>query len=225
MIELIRDGAVFVLTMRAGENRFNDRFVDALEGAVDEVERAAGAAALVTVGEDKFYSNGLDLDWLTAAAGDAASTFVRRFLRFLGRWLVLPVPTVAALNGHAFAGGAMFALAHDVRVMRADRGFFCLPEVDIGLPFAPGMMALNLAKLDPAVGRDLMLSGRRIGGTEALALRVIDDAVPADEVIAHATARAQALAGKSRETYGAIKRAMYRTPFALLDAGAMTEAP
>ena len=65
MIDLRRDGDVFVLTMQAGENRFNRPFLDALNRALDTVEASAGPAALVTTGgQEKFYSTGLDLDWL-----------------------------------------------------------------------------------------------------------------------------------------------------------------
>jgi enoyl-CoA hydratase/carnithine racemase len=221
MLNLTQHGPVFVLTMRSGENRFNGAFVDALNGALDEVEHASGPAALVTVGTDKFYSNGLDLAWLTGAGANDGPAFLARFLRLIGRVLGLPVPTVAAINGHAFAGGGMIALAHDFRVMRADRGFFCLPEVDINLPFAPGMSALILAKLDPSVSRDLMLSGRRIGGTEALALRAVDETAEADQLLPRAVARAESLAAKDRATYGAIKRRMYGPVLRLLDEGAL----
>src|SRR6185369_13502310 len=187
-----------------------------------EVEGAGGPVALVTVGEDKFYSNGLDLTWLTGEGAAEGPTFLRAFIAFLGRVLALPLPTVAALNGHAFAGGGMLALAHDFRVMRADRGFFCLPEVDIGLPFAPGMSALIQAKLDPAVARELMLTGQRIGGSEALALRVVDEAVGADQLLAAAIARAEALAAKNAATYGTIKRGMYARAIELLDEGVVS---
>jgi Delta3-Delta2-enoyl-CoA isomerase len=221
MIDLRRQGPVFVLTMRSGENRFNAPFLSALSAALDELERSSGPAALVTVGEEKFYSNGLDLTWLTGEAAAEAPAFVARFLAALGRLLALPVPTVAAINGHAFAGGGMLALAHDFRVMRADRGFFCLPEVDIGLPFAPGMRALIQAKLDPGVCRELMLSGRRVGGSEALALRVVDEVADADQLVTRAVARAEALASKDRATYGAIKRGMYADAIQLLEAGAI----
>jgi|SRR5262245_4363279 len=220
MLELTRQGPVFVLTMRSGENRFNRRFVDALNGALDEVEGSAGPAALVSVGEDKFYSNGLDLDWLTSEGSAQGPEFIAAFMACLGRFLALPIPTVAAMNGHAFAGGAMLALTHDFRVMRADRGFFCLPEVDIGLPFAPGMSALIQGKLDPSVCRDLMFSGRRIGGSEALALRVVDEAADAEQVLPRAVARAEALASKERTTYGAIKQRLYAEMIRLLAGGA-----
>ena len=97
--------------------------------------------------------------------------------------MAFPVPTVAAMNGHAFAAGAMLALAHDYRVMRGDRGFFCLPEVDIKIPLAPGMNALIKCRLSPTVFRDTILTGRRIGGMEAKELAIVDEAVPLDQVL------------------------------------------
>ncbi|MGH7786381.1 MAG: enoyl-CoA hydratase-related protein [Candidatus Binatia bacterium] len=221
MIDLRREGAVFVLTMRAGENRFNRAFVTALGAALDEVEGPGGPAALVTVGAEKFYSNGLDLTWLAGDGASEGGAFIRDFLRLLGRVLALPLPTVAAINGHAYAGGGMLALTHDFRVMRADRGYFCLPEADIKLPFAPGMSAMIIAKLDPPVSRDLMLTGRRLGGQEAAALRVVDEAVDADQVLPRAIERAAALADKDRATYQAIKRRMYAEAIGLLEAGAV----
>jgi enoyl-CoA hydratase/carnithine racemase len=221
LIDLRREADVFVLTMNAGENRFNRAFLDAINAALDEVERSAGAAALVTTGgEEKFYSNGLDLAWLSGDGASEGGGFISAVLRFLGRVLVFPVPTVAAINGHAFAAGGMLALAHDFRVMRADRGFFCLPEVDIQLPLAPGMTALIKNRLSPQVFRDTILTGARIGGADAQARGIVDEAVPGGDVLRRAIARAASVAGKSREIYGTLKRGMYGNVFALLDSGA-----
>ncbi len=219
MIDLSRHGAVFVLAMQAGENRFNRAFLDALGRALDEVEASSGPAGLVTVGAEKFYSNGLDLDWLMSSGTGPA--FIGDFLAFFARMMALPLPTVAALNGHAFAGGAMFALTHDFRVMRADRGYFCLPEIDLGMPFAPGMQAMITGKLDARTASDLILTGRRIGGPEALALRVVDEAVAADEVLPHAITRAAALAGKDRAIYGRLKRDLFGHAIEVLASRAM----
>ena len=88
---------------------------------LDELEPIEGPFALVTTGAGKFYSNGLDLDWvLGEGATDAA--FLSDVERLLLRILDLPAITVAAVNGHAFAAGAMLATAHDVVIMREDRG-------------------------------------------------------------------------------------------------------
>jgi enoyl-CoA hydratase/carnithine racemase len=210
MIDLRREGSVFVLTMQAGENRFNRRFLDAMNAALDSIEASSGPAALVTVGgQEKFYSNGLDLDWLGGDGQSEAPHFVEAVVALLVRVAGLGVPTVAAINGHAFAAGAMLALAHDFRVMRADRGFVCLNEVDIGLPLHPGMVAVVKSRLTPVVFRDMILTGARIGGADAVSRGIVDEAVPLADVLPNAIARAAALAAKDRQTYAALKRGMY----------------
>ena len=221
MIDLRREGSVFVLTLQAGENRLNRPFLDALNRAVDTVEASPGPAALVTVGEEKFYSTGLDLDWLGGAGQTEAPRFVDAVIALFARLVALDVPTVAAINGHAFAAGGMLALAHDFRVMRADRGFFCLNEVDIGLPLHPGMVALVKSRLGAGVLRDVVLTGARIGGAEACERGIVDEAVPAAEVLPRAMARAATLAQKDRQTYAALKRGIYADLLgALKNAGA-----
>ncbi len=222
IIDLKKEGDVFILTMRSGQNLFNRTFVDAMNEALDSVEKSSGPAALVTVGgEEKFYSNGLDLAWLGGDGKAEAVQVIKGVLKLLGRVMVFPIPTAAAINGHAFAAGAMLALAHDFRVMRADRGFFCLPEVDINIPFVPGMTALIKSRLTPNVFRYLLLSGAKIGGVEAKERDVVDEAVPAAEVLPRAVACVAPLANKDRHTFGAIKRGMYSDALALLEEGVM----
>ncbi len=133
-----RDG-VHVLHLGDGENRFSLDWMTAVESALDEV--VAAPAPLVTVAAGKSYSVGLDLELLMANATELPG-YVARVQALLARVLTLPVPTAAAVTGHAFGAGAMLAFAHDWRVMRGDRGYLCLPEVDIRIPFTPGMTAL-----------------------------------------------------------------------------------
>jgi enoyl-CoA hydratase/carnithine racemase len=130
--------------------------------------------------------------------------------------LEFPVPTVAALQGHTFAAGAMIALAHDFRVMRADRGFFCLPEVDIQIPFTPGMSALIQARLSKRTAHHAMTTGRRYGGTDALAAGIVDEVADEGEVLAKAVELARPLAAKAGPTLGAIKAQMYGPTLATL---------
>lgn len=209
MIETERIGDVTILRMTAGENRLNPDSLDALEQAYERAEASEGDAAVVLTGTGKFFSNGLDLEWMGAAAEGEPQKVVERVHALLARTLVSPVAIVAALNGHAFAAGGMLALACDERTMRADRGFFCLPEVDINIPFTRGMSALIRAKLSTGPAREAMLTGRRYGGGDALAAGIVDETAAEDEVVAAAVRRAQALAGKNREVVAAIKEEMY----------------
>jgi enoyl-CoA hydratase/carnithine racemase len=90
--------------------------------------------------------------------------------------------------------------------MRSDRGYFCLPEIDLKVTLPSGMMSLLKLKLAPPVLRDLLLTGRRVGGEEAVRLGIVDEACTAGEVLPNAVSRATALAAKDRETYAAMKR-------------------
>ncbi|MPZ84847.1 MAG: enoyl-CoA hydratase/isomerase family protein [Actinophytocola sp.] len=217
MPKLTRDDDVFVLDLGDGENRFHPDWVDEVGAALDQVEQAAAPRALVTTASGRIYSNGLDLEWL-AQHGEQLRSYVAGVQGLLARMLELPAPTVAAIPGHAFAAGAMFALAHDFRVMRADRGFFCLPEVDINIPFTPGMAALIQCKLTPHAAVEAMTTGRRFGGVAAAAAGLVDGAVAEDEVRATAIERARPLAGKNPQTLGAIKAQMFLDPLRALRA-------
>lgn len=202
----IQDSGVAVIRMNLGENRFNPTTLDGLEAALDQAEATDGPSAVVLTGEGKFFSNGLDLEWLAAAeAGDRNRTLARVYELF-ARLLEFPTPTVAAVNGHAFAGGGMLALCCDWRVMREDRGYFCLPEADIGLVFTPGMNELITHRLTAATARDSMLTGRRYSGPESLADGIVDRLAGEDRVVPEAIAIAEPLAGKGRYAQQGIKR-------------------
>jgi enoyl-CoA hydratase/carnithine racemase len=215
MPTLDRDGDVFLLNLGDDENRFNPDWVGAVEALLDEVVAAPEPRALVTTATGKIWSNGLDLEWMGANTGEVAA-FVPRVHALFARVLALPVPTVAAIQGHCFAAGAMLAVAHDARVMRADRGYFCLPEVDIHIPFTPPMAALIQARLSKAAAHEAMTTGRRYGGADAAAAGIVDAAVDEDAVLGEAIARAAALAPKHGPTLGAIKEGMYADALALL---------
>jgi enoyl-CoA hydratase/carnithine racemase len=208
--ELSRHEDVYVLTMDSDENRFNRTSLERLDSLLDEVVAVDGPAALVTTGTGKFYSNGLDLDWVMS--GQADMDFAGLALatqRLFARTLTLGRPTVAAINGHAFAAGAMWTLAHDFRVMRADRGFWCMPEIDIRIPFTPGMAALIQERLTPQVANKVMTTGHRYDGAEAVVAGVVDASVPEEEVLPTAIEMAAALADKDADTLAAIKAVMY----------------
>ena len=196
MIDLQRDGDVFVLRLDDGENRLSPANLDAIGDALHEVEEAEGPKALVTAGTGKFFSNGLDLDYLSEHPADLTPYLFRVHLLF-ARILSLPCATVAAQNGHTFAAGAMLAICHDHRVMREDRGYWCLPEVDLGMPFTPGMNALIPARVPAMTAHEAMVTGRRYTGADALAAGIVNELAADEAVVPRAVEVAQGLAGKA----------------------------
>lgn len=215
-LSLERHEDVFILTMDDGENRMNRSWLAAMNAALDEVDAASGDKALVTTGSGRFYSNGLDLEPLMASGSEEMAAFVADDERLFARIIATPYITVAACNGHTFAAGAMLALCHDFRVMRADRGFFCLPEVDLGIPFTPGMDALIKGRLPHLSAHEAMVTGTRYGGEEAVAMGIANEAVTEADVLPRAIALASGLTGKAGATMGVIKERMYAELIRLL---------
>ncbi len=220
MIDLARQGDVFVLRFEAPENRFRPDEVAAWHAALDRVEAAGSPAALVTTGTGKFYSNGLDLEWLLAKADPAErSGYIPGVLGLMARILTFPTITVAAINGHAFGAGAQLSLAHDYRLMRSDRGYWCMPEIDMKAPLHPGMTALIQARVPRQTAHELIVTGTRYGAESALAKRIVDQAVPESELLPRAIELAASLASKADPAMRLLKRGMYPETLAALARG------
>jgi enoyl-CoA hydratase/carnithine racemase len=223
MIDLDKQGDIFLLTMNDGENRWNTTFVRAFSTALDKVQASTGPAALVTTAaSEKFFSNGLDLAWLRDEGqqrGGDREVFGREFMALMARLITLPIPTVCAINGHAFGAGFMTALCHDVRFMRADRGFVCANEVEIGMVIPPPELALFRHKLPMNVFFETVQMARRWTGPDALAAGIVQRVEPIGNLTKAAMARAAELAhlGANREVYGKMKNSIYGEHAAIND--------
>lgn len=199
---------VWTLNLGDDENRFSPDWLSQVADALGVVRDSDEPVALCITATGKFFSNGLDLDWLQANAGEWSS-YVAQVQSVFSQTLTLPVPTVCAINGHCFAAGAMLAMACDYRVMRTERGFFCLPEVDINIPFTVGMSALIQSKLTPRTALDAMSTGRRYDAPAAQESGIVDAICDVENLHEVAHGMVAELAGKNRTTLGTIKSVMY----------------
>jgi enoyl-CoA hydratase/carnithine racemase len=204
--ELKREGDVFVLRLDAGENRFVADTIQFWNEALDEVEAAEGPKALVTTGTGKFYSNGLDLDYMKTVD---SSEYLQKVLAIMGRVLTFSCTTAVAANGHAFGAGGQILLCHDYRFMRTERGYFCMPEIDIKAPLHPGMTAIIQARVPIPAAHELIVTGTRYGAELALEKGIVDAIAPEGEVLAAAIAQVAPLAGKAHPAMGQLKKGMY----------------
>ncbi len=210
MIELSKVGPVYTVTMNNGENMICLDWQKRMLEILDQLEQnPVAGTAMVLVGEGKFFSNGLNLELLNKLDGAGWTLFSAQMNEIHRRMLMLPFPTVAAVNGHAFAGGAFMALSCDYRIMREDRGWICISEVDAGVPLPQGMMEFLRLRLPAATVRDAVLTGKRYTADDALAEGFADGKAPAELLLGMATELALDLACKEPSIFKAIKQAYY----------------
>ncbi|CAA6661147.1 unnamed protein product [Spirodela intermedia] len=222
MVTLEKRGRVYLLTLTGdGEHRLNPALIGDLHSALSQIRAEAsatggvGGAALVIAAEGRFFSNGFDLKWASEKSPDShrrSRLMTSAFQRTLAALISLPMPTVAAVTGHAAAAGFFLVLAHDYALMRADRGFLYMSEVDRGLPIIDAVMSLARAKMAPRARREALLGGAKLTAAAAAERGIVDGVCGgAAETVAAAVRLGEELAGLTWDgpSYAAARIAVF----------------
>jgi len=205
MIRVDESDDVVVLTLDDG--RVNAMDVDLLRDLTRVLSDLAEAPAIVVTGSGRAFSAGLDLRRLV----DGGSGYVEQLLPALSDAFLAvfdhPRPVVAAINGHALAGGCVLAAASDVRLMSG--GLLGLTELLVGVPFPIAVMEIVRFAFGPAAS-ELALTGRTVDVGEALRCGLIHAAVEPDDLLDQAVRRATEMGRLSRSAYAATKEQLHR---------------
>ncbi len=220
-VEFILDEKVAVVSLNDGENRFNPEFLEAFLRVLDTIEQETEARTLVVRATDeKIFCNGIDLNWIAPLLKSGKKEPIKAFLFKLNdlfkRIILYPMPTIAAITGHAFAGGAILACAFDFRFMRTDRGFFCFPEVDLNIPFLPGMIALIKKAIPMYKFEEMQYTGKRLTGQECEAHHIVMKACHINDLMNEALAFAKTL-DKQRMIIREMKKRLYKDIIRTID--------
>jgi len=212
---------VATITLNDGENRFNPDFCNAFLNTLDMVEKETHATTLlITSTHEKIFSNGIDLDWLVPVLQQndiaRAKDFFYLLNRLFRRLVTYPLLTVAAISGHAFAGGAILCCAFDFRFMRSDRGYFCFPEVDLGIPLLPGMNALLKKAMPMYIVEYMEYTGVRLTADQCMMHHIIHKACPMQTLMEDSMAFALAI-NKQRPIVAEMKKRLNHAILHALD--------
>ena len=220
-VEYALDENVAVVTLNRDENRFNPDFLGACLGVLDEVEKETDALTLVVKSShEKIFSNGIDLEWLAPIIqkGDikTAKDYFYQMNSLFKRIVTYPMISIAAITGHAFAGGAILCCAFDFRFMRSDRGYFCFPEVDLGIPFLPGMNAMLKKAIPLYKLEEMEYTGKRLTAEECEEHHIITKACHINELMDEVLAFAKTL-NKKRAVIKELKERLNKDIIHALD--------
>jgi enoyl-CoA hydratase len=194
VIESTTKDGVAVLAIRHGRaNALDTELCQALCGALDDAA-AAGAEAVVLTGTGTMFSAGVDLKRVTAEGEGYVAAFLPELRRVFTRLAAFELPVVAAVNGHAIAGGFVLAAAADWAVMAEGPGQVGVTELLVGVPFPAVALELLRLRAGDQQARPLALSGATFGAGEALNRGLVDEVVPAAELAGRSLAEAQRLA-------------------------------
>jgi len=215
IIEWEKNGSVAIINMCNGANKQNLVFVSQMNRCLDEIlENKEIYSIVLTSTDEKNFSQGIDVEWLGQKMNEKDVDSIKAFMYGMNsifkRILFMPMPVIAAINGHAFGNGAMLACTCDFRFMKKDRGFFCFPEVDISIPFLPGMIAFVRKAIPEYQFNEMILSGKRVGAQELSDTHVIVKACEnKEELMADALAFARTFM-KKRGIFSELKKRMHK---------------
>jgi len=209
MIQHQEHGDVTLLRLEHGKaNVFDLEFTAALESMLTERQDAA----LVITGSGRIFSAGVDLFRLPSGDDPALDTFLAGLSNVLRMVFCHPRPVVAAINGHAVAGGCVLAAACDQRIAAAGDYKIGITELPVGVPFPPAPLQIMRAVLPPHQVARMVFRGHTVPPDEAQVLGLVDEVVPLPELIDRALALATDLAAIPARSY-ALTKAQLRQPF------------
>ena len=207
MVELENDGQITTLRFnRPPANALDIALLEEIDAALESVENGDRTRALILTGAGNCFSAGLDLKVVPTYSAAEQRQLVTALNRMVGRLYGLRRPTIAAVNGHAIAGGMIVLLACDYRI-GADHDYkIGLTEARVGVVFPVAPMAVVQAELSPPAARVGVLLARNTGPQEALQRGALDELQPAAGLLARARAVAQEMASLPPAAYAKIKR-------------------
>jgi enoyl-CoA hydratase/carnithine racemase len=205
-----RAGPLAVIELARGKaNAMNDDMVDELMTAVTGASADESVRGVVLASDrPKFFSGGFDVIEVFQYDREKMSEFFGRFIDLYESLRRLPKPVVGAVSGHAFAGGAILALACDFRVMAEGDFGFALNEINLGFVLTPGMITMALEAAGPVHARELLLSGSSLTPARAREIGLAAELAPSEEVLERALVRAAGLAEKPAQAFAALKRSL-----------------
>jgi enoyl-CoA hydratase/carnithine racemase len=222
----IKDETVAIITMTNGENRQNLVFGKTLSAMLDEIIADKSITALIiTSNDEKNFSQGIDVEWIMGQMQknehQPVTDFINEMDNVFKKLLLYPVPVIAAINGHAFGNGSIVSCACDFRFMRSDKGFFCFPEVNIGIPFRYGMNAFVKKAIPLHIFSEMQFTGKRYTAPELEKYNIIVKACANQEdLMTQALAFAKTFQ-KKRGIFGELKKRLYGDIIKVLDADFM----
>ena len=205
MIELSRRGDIAVLTMTHGKaNTLDVEFCDAIATQFDKLRNAPERAVVLT-GQGKMFSAGVDLLRLSEGGADYVHRFLPALHRLLETVFFFPKPVVAAVNGHAIAGGCVLQCCADKRIAARDGGRIGVTELLVGVPFPPMAFEVMRFASPPRYLADAMYSGATFAPDMALTRGMVDELVEPTELLDRAVASAEKLAALSPQAFAHTK--------------------
>ena len=211
MIELEKTGTITVMRMVRGKgNALNLEFLSKLVDTLEELERSDTRAVIIT-GKDNMFSAGVDLPALVAGGSEYARQFVPMMERCFERFAMFPKPLVAAVNGHAIAGGAIIMFACDQRLLARGTARIGLTEVLVGVMFPAWAMEIARYATPPHHFPTLICTGRTWLPEESLQRGLVDELLDPQQLLERALRVAEELSKVSPEIFSASKLAVRRT--------------
>ena len=180
-------------------------FCDAMVASINDIARGQ-PRALVLTGTGSSFSAGVNLFRVLNEGADYLKRFLPALERYFRTLLTFPKPAIAAVNGHAIAGGCIAVAACDHRLMAAGQARIGVAELAVGVPFPMLPFEIVGARVEPTRFRDLVYTGRVVEPPEALAVGFVDEVVQADALMSRAHAVAERLAAIPPKTFELTKR-------------------